>query len=151
MEYKDGALCIVIKDNKVLMVKTERPTQHAYYTLPGGGIESGETPEQAAIRELQEECGVFGKIICKLSENRFAFGDTVKIHCFLIEIGNQEPVLGCDPEKEHQVLTEVRWMALDEMSERDRAFLWAAGLAGIKQFFNELTSWDNDISYPSRR
>ena len=59
--------------------------------------------------------------------------------------------MGSDPDKEHQVLTEVRWMALHEICERDRAFLWAAGLAGIEQFYDELTSWGDDISYPDKR
>ena len=151
MEYKSGALCIVIRNNKILMVKHKRPGQHEYFTLPGGGINNGETPEQAAIRELQEECCVSGEIICKLSKYRFTFGDTVFIHTFHIDIGSQEPFLGRDPEKEHQILTEVKWMALDEICERDRAFLWAAGLGSIEQFFCELTSWGDDISYPAKR
>ena len=28
---------------------------HEYYAVPGGGVEPGETPEQAAVRELKEE------------------------------------------------------------------------------------------------
>jgi 8-oxo-dGTP pyrophosphatase MutT (NUDIX family) len=42
MDYKDGALCLVIRDNKILMVKHRRGSNE-YYTLPGGGIEQGET------------------------------------------------------------------------------------------------------------
>jgi len=37
-------------------------------------------------------------------------------------------------EKEKQILLEVHWMALDEICERDRAFLWTAGLAGYWNF-----------------
>ena len=152
MLYKSGALCLVVRNNNILMVKHKR-NEKEYYTLPGGGIEEGEIPEQTAIRELREECGVIGKIIKKVSEYLFPFGDNVIIHTFFIEIGNQTPVLGSDPElsEEHQILTEVRWMALDEICERDRAFLWASGLASIEQFFDELTSWGNDISYPGKQ
>jgi 8-oxo-dGTP diphosphatase len=32
------------------------------WTMPGGGIEFGEHPDAAAIRELQEETGLIGKI-----------------------------------------------------------------------------------------
>jgi len=33
------------------------------WTLPGGGIEFGEHPEAGAIRELQEETGLLGRIV----------------------------------------------------------------------------------------
>ena len=151
MEYKDGALCLVIRDEKILMVKHRR-NENEYYTLPGGGIEQGETPEQAAIRELHEECSVNGKIVNKTSERTDPLGNGITIYTFHIDIGNEIPMLNNNlSEKEKQVLIEVRWMSLDEICERDRAFLWASGLSAIPYFFNELTSWSDDISYPCKR
>jgi len=38
---------------------TERP---GYWTLPGGGIDFGEHPEAGALRELEEETGLVGRI-----------------------------------------------------------------------------------------
>lgn len=151
MEYRGRAQCIVIRKDKILMVK-HRHGREEWYCLPGGGIDNGETPEQAAIRELQEECLVSGKIIKKTSE----FVDTFEIHTlfytFQIDIEDQIPMLGEDPEiKDNPILVEVRWMSLSEICERDRAYLWAAGLFSIAQFANELSSWSNDISYPGKR
>lgn len=39
-------------------------------------------------------------------------------------------------------------MRLAEISERDRAFLWAAGLLGTGAFFEEVRAWGGDPSYP---
>lgn len=152
MEYKSGAQCLVVRDDKILMVKHKR-IDREYYTLPGGGIEKGETREKAAIRELAEECQVSGKIIKKLSEYLFPFGDNVIIYTFHVDIENQTPMLGKDPElpDENQILAELKWLSLDEISERDRAFLWASGLFGITQFADELYLWSDDISYPNKR
>src|SRR5689334_5527957 len=41
---------------EVVLVRSRRGS----WTLPGGKIDPGETPEQAAIRELREEAGVVG-------------------------------------------------------------------------------------------
>jgi len=45
----------VFRDGKVLIVRRARPPAHGLYTLPGGGVELGETLEEAVIREVREE------------------------------------------------------------------------------------------------
>lgn len=53
LEWRPSAYAVVIKDKKVLLSK-----QFDGYDLPGGGIELGEMPEEAVIRETEEETGI---------------------------------------------------------------------------------------------
>jgi ADP-ribose pyrophosphatase YjhB (NUDIX family) len=43
---------------RVLIVRRGRPPMQGVYTLPGGGVELGETLEQAIVREVREETGL---------------------------------------------------------------------------------------------
>ncbi len=45
----------IFREGRVLIVRRARPPAHGIYTLPGGGVELGETLEEAVIREVQEE------------------------------------------------------------------------------------------------
>jgi len=151
MDYKGRGQCLVIRDNKILMVK-HNSGGYEHYCLPGGGIEKGETPEQATLRELQEECCVSGEIIKKTGVYVDPFDDSMMFYTYQVDIGNQIPALGYDPElTENPVLVGVRWLSLNEICERDRAYLWASGLLSIKQFADELETWGDDISYPGKR
>jgi ADP-ribose pyrophosphatase YjhB (NUDIX family) len=47
----------------VLLCRLSTPDPgRATWTLPGGGLEFGENPVAAAIRELEEECGLRGEV-----------------------------------------------------------------------------------------
>ena len=64
----------------------------------------------------------------------------------------QEAIKGYDPEEplDKQSIKEVRWMSLEEMSEKDRACLWGYGLLAVDGFFDEVLTWGDEISYPNR-
>jgi len=145
---KGRAQCLITRENKILMVKHKQDGIE-YFCLPGGGIEEDETPEEAAVRELKEECLVDGinlKLISSISHDRHIN------YTFYADIGEQEPSLGEDPEvKENPILIGVEWRTLDSICERDRAYMWAAGLFYVDYFAKELDSWGDDISYPSKR
>jgi ADP-ribose pyrophosphatase YjhB (NUDIX family) len=48
----------VIKGNHVLLCQRGKPPNLGAWTLPGGAQDVGETCEEAARRELKEECGL---------------------------------------------------------------------------------------------
>lgn len=52
---RPSARGIVIKDGKVAMVHSKT---YDYFKFPGGGIEEGESPLEAMIREVREESGL---------------------------------------------------------------------------------------------
>lgn len=52
---------VIIENGRIALIKRTKPHM-TYYVFPGGGIENGETQEQAAIRETYEELGVHIRI-----------------------------------------------------------------------------------------
>jgi 8-oxo-dGTP diphosphatase len=57
-----AASVALVRRHDVLLIQRNRPPSEGLWTLPGGRLEAGETPEQCAERELREELGlaVFG-------------------------------------------------------------------------------------------
>ena len=88
------AVCVVIRGGKVLFVEQMVYGQKRRVFI-GGGIEAGESPSEAALRELDEEANVAGKIV---------FGPVIwdklmKEYIFVVSIsGDARPTLGYDPE-----------------------------------------------------
>jgi len=55
------AVAIIIKDRKVLLMHRIKNGKE-YFVFPGGGVEEGESLEQAVVREIKEELGLDVKI-----------------------------------------------------------------------------------------
>ena len=56
---REAVRCFLVKDSKVVVIKYKSGNiKEGYYDIPGGKIEKGETPEEAAIREMKEETGI---------------------------------------------------------------------------------------------
>lgn len=144
---RNRSMALVVRNEKILMIKTLRYNR---WELPGGGIEGGETAEEAAIRELKEECGLNGVI--KRPLNILHCKDGSVEYVFLVDVPNeQQAIVGIDPEVsvgEEQSIKSVCWKKLDELSEKDRAFLWAYGLLEVDDYFEIVLSWGDKISYP---
>lgn len=58
---RDTARAILIRDNEILLIERWRNGEH-YFSIPGGGTEHGETPEQTVLRELLEETTIIAVI-----------------------------------------------------------------------------------------
>ena len=58
-EFKHlGVYGIIIQNNEIVLVKKNGGPYDGKLDLPGGTIEFGETPQEALIRELEEEIGI---------------------------------------------------------------------------------------------
>ncbi|PCJ60318.1 MAG: hypothetical protein COA73_08265 [Candidatus Hydrogenedentota bacterium] len=56
-----AACCFLTNENdELLMVQRSVEPRKGLWTMPGGFVESGETTEEAALRELEEETGLRG-------------------------------------------------------------------------------------------
>ncbi len=55
MIQKVAVYCMLIYENKILLLERKEPN---VFEFPGGGIEFGEHPKQAILREIEEETGI---------------------------------------------------------------------------------------------
>ena len=76
-----GTLCFVLRDHQILLIEKKRGLGAGKVNGPGGRIEPGETAEQAAIRETQEEIGITPLRIGWAGELHFQFRDGYSLHC----------------------------------------------------------------------
>ncbi|WP_129840192.1 NUDIX hydrolase [Streptomyces sp. RFCAC02] len=57
MSFRLAAYAVCVEDGRVLLVRHVSPEGVSTWSLPGGGVEHGEDPFDAVIREVAEETG----------------------------------------------------------------------------------------------
>ena len=116
---------VLIEEDKVSLIERFRNGSH-YYVFPGGGVDEGETPQEAAIREMDEETGLRVTVKRKLAE--IHFGLSYQVY-YLVERVSGEYGTGTGEEytdvysenSVHGTYAPV-WMSLDELSEHENVY-----------------------------
>ncbi len=127
MQKRSGADAIVLFRGKILLVLRDNiPTipSPSMWNMPGGGIEEGESPEQALRRELQEEIGVAPNRITFLRKTNY--DDAGEVYRFLGELNEEEFVrvrLGDEGQR-------LDWFSFDQLKDIEIA-------PGNRRFFDE--------------
>ena len=113
------------EDGKILMVHQCHP-ERDIWLAPGGGTEDGELSVEAAVREVREETGLEIHVermlwhVEQIKDN----GEQRFVDFFLGKVTGGTLGLGSDPEfsEEDQVMTELRYMTIEEMAGMDNVY-----------------------------
>jgi 8-oxo-dGTP pyrophosphatase MutT (NUDIX family) len=104
-----GAVAVVVRDRQLLII---RRSQHiiapGMYCFPGGGIEPGETEQQAVVRELREELNCTVVPRRRLWEHISSWG--IHLTWWLADL---EPAPAIVPNP--QEVESVHWFTIDEL------------------------------------
>jgi 8-oxo-dGTP diphosphatase len=121
MSQRRRAAAVIVRDGRVLMVR-ERGTgpdgRHdgvEYWTLPGGAIADGETPEEAVRREVHEEVGLHATGVRYLQDLPYPSGLT---SCYAVDVADGEPTLGHDDDLDCDCprMVGLDWVALPDVA-----------------------------------
>jgi len=117
---------VLIEDNKVALIERHRAGLH-YFVFPGGGVDEGESLEQAAIRETMEELGLEVAIKHKVAEVHL--GQKSRQVYFLVEqtggkfgSGMGEEFTNSDPNSPEEGVYFPVWMPIKELSQHEKIF-----------------------------
>ena len=99
MSYR--AAIFLLEGDRVALIERHRQGQH-YYTFPGGHVDEGETPEQAAVREAREELGVevkLGRLVARMSwHGKWQYYYPAQVVSGIFGTGSGEEMMVAHPE-----------------------------------------------------
>lgn len=98
-----AACCLIMTDDGHVLA-VSRKNDPSAFGMPGGKVDPGETPEQAAARELQEETGLIAKKLSQVFVRKDADGYTTYTFACEVEGEIDTPESGV-----------VRWVKPDVM------------------------------------
>ncbi len=124
-----GVGAVILRDDRVLLVRRGRPPRAGQWSLPGGAQKLGETVEEAVRREIREETGLELARIELLAVVDSIHRDPdgrIRYHYTLIDVLGEAAPGEVRPGDDAQ---EVAWFPLSELERLD---LWDETLRVIR-------------------
>ena len=120
LKWRPSAYGIIIKDNNLLLLR-----QINGYDLPGGGVEFGETPEEAVVREIKEETGMVAthpRLLGIATSFYLAYGTSYKYYqgvmmYYLCDYADGELSTAGFDEAEQQYAEAPEWLSLEKIDK----------------------------------
>lgn len=117
---------VLIQNGRVALIERHRAGLD-YFVFPGGGMDDGETPEQAAVREAMEELGVRVAIRQKVAEIQMA--SKSRQFYFLVEqtggefgTGTGEEYVKANPNDPDEGIYLPVWMPIEELPLHEKIY-----------------------------
>ena len=125
-EFRVSVHAIIENNDSILLIKDGRSDQGLEF--PGGGIELGQTPQEALIREIREETGYDldenSIDVINVSSENYYHGKRDKYFCGISITFTAQ----LESEKQHELqldspdeIDEVKWVKIDELLKENMA------------------------------
>lgn len=122
-ESPRGASMAVFQDGAVLLVQRRLPPLAGLWSLPGGKLESGEAPEQAALREVREETGIVARIAGVVGHHTARFETVAGDGSYVTKSVQLEVFYGTAPSGQSPVAADdaaaAIWVSLHDLQRYD--------------------------------
>lgn len=99
---------LCIRDGKVLLVQHRWTDGSLFWFVPGGGIKTGETVEETAVREMWEEAGVHVRVIRRLTPPE-GVAKRWPEHAFVLAEATDTETRGPQPAADADAVFAVEW------------------------------------------
>jgi 8-oxo-dGTP diphosphatase len=105
---------VIIRAGDVLLGQRRRTDRHPFkWEFPGGKVESGETPQQALVRELREELGIQAIVGTEIARYTYDYPNGASVHLLFYAVVSYEG------EPAARVFEQIDWRPIQTLPSVD--------------------------------